>query len=346
MKAQNQTGFAQMAQAKKPTFSMAITAPNTQQMITRALKNDKMAARFTSTLIGAVSASETLKACDPGTIIAAGLRGEGMGLIYGHGYYIVPYGSVATYLMSYKGYIQLAMSTGYYADIDCLEVREGELEGRDRRTGKPVVNLAKYETDEERESHRIIGYYAYYELKDGTFRATYWSMDKLLKHADRYSPAFKLEKYNALINGELDAKEQAKLLNGTPWYDVNGGQDKMCRKTMMRQLLNSGYAPLSNEVRSYFSEDGDDAVIAAGDGMETETVIPTTGHVVEGEVPTAEVETPATSPTEASESVLDADEGRDTARAKKRAESVTGGNTEVKAEAKDYSAGFFGEGEQ
>ena len=57
MKTQNQTGFTQMAQAKKPTFSMAITAPNTQQMISRALKNDKMAARFTSTLIGAVSAT-------------------------------------------------------------------------------------------------------------------------------------------------------------------------------------------------------------------------------------------------------------------------------------------------
>ena len=238
MKTQNQTGFTQMAQAKKPTFSMAITAPNTQQMISRALKNDKMAARFTSTLIGAVSASEALKACDPGTIIAAGLRGEGMGLIYGHGYYIVPYNSVATYLMSYKGYIQLAMSTGYYADIDCVEVREGELEGRSRRTGKPVINLAKYDTDEERESHKVIGYYAYFELKDGTFRYEYWSMDKLLKHADRYSPAFKLDKYNALVKGELDAKEQTKLLNGTPWYDVNGGQDKMCRKTMIRQPKN------------------------------------------------------------------------------------------------------------
>mgnify|MGYP002223826407 CR=1 FL=1 len=220
---------------------MAITAPNTQQMISRALKNDKMAARFTSTLIGAVSASEALKACDPGTIIAAGLRGEGMGLIYGHGYYIVPYNSVATYLMSYKGYIQLAMSTGYYADIDCVEVREGELEGRSRRTGKPAINLAKYDTDEERESHKIIGYYAYFELKDGTFRYEYWSMDKLLKHADRYSPAFKLDKYNALIKGELDAKEQTKLLNGTPWYDVNGGQDKMCRKTMMRRFLRSSF---------------------------------------------------------------------------------------------------------
>ena len=346
MKTQNQTGFTQMAQAKKPTFSMAITAPNTQQMISRALKNDKMAARFTSTLIGAVSASEALKACDPGTIIAAGLRGEGMGLIYGHGYYIVPYNSVATYLMSYKGYIQLAMSTGYYADIDCVEVREGELEGRSRRTGKPVINLAKYDTDEERESHKVIGYYAYFELKDGTFRYDFWGMDKLLRHADRYSPAFKLEKYNALINGELDAKEQTKLLNGTPWYDVNGGQDKMCRKTMIRQLLNSGYAPLSNEVRSYFNEDSDDTVIAGGDGAEAEPVIPTTGHVVEDDTPTAEPETPSASPTASPESAAEPKEGNDTPHTRKRAQSAAEGNAGAKVEAKDYSAGFFGEGEQ
>lgn len=338
MKAQNQTGFTQMAQAKKPTFSMAITAPNTQQMILRALKNDKMAARFTSTLIGAVSASEALKACDPGSIIAAGLRGEGMGLIYGHGYYIVPYSGVATYLMSYKGYIQLAMSTGYYADIDCVEVREGELEGRSRRTGKPVINLAKYETDEERETHKIIGYYAYFELKDGTFRYEFWSMDRLLKHADRYSPAFKLDKYKAMEAGELDASEVKKLLNGTPWYDVNGGQDKMCRKTMIRQLLNSGYAPLSNEVRSYFNEDSDDTVVATGDGMETEPVIPTTGHVVEDDTPTAEQEKASASPTASPESAAEPKEGNDTTSSRRRAQSA--------AEAKDYSAGFFGEGEQ
>lgn len=338
MKVQNQTGFTQMAQQKKQTFSMAITAPSAQQMISRALKNERMAARFTSTLISAVSASETLKACDPGTIIAAGLRGEGMGLIYGHGYYIVPYGSLAAYLLAYKGYIQLAMSTGYYADIDCVEVREGELEGRSRRTGKPVINLAKYDTDEERETHKVIGYYAYFELKDGTFRYEYWSMDKLLRHADRYSPAFKLEKYNALINGELDAKEQSKLLNGTPWYDVNGGQDKMCRKTMIRQLLNSGYAPLSNEVRTYFNEDGDDAVIAAGDGMETEPVIPTTGHVVEDEPAAAEP------PTSAAVSEDAPSGGKDTSPAEKRTRRKETANAAVES-AEDFTNGFFGEGE-
>lgn len=341
MKAQNQTGFTPATREKK-TFSMAITAPSTQQMITRALKDDRMAARFTSTLIGAVSASDALKKCDPGTIIAAGLRGEGMGLIYGHGYYIVPYDTVAQFSMGYKGYCQLAMSTGYYADIDCIEVREGELEGRSRRTGKPTINLAKYDTDEERESHKIIGYYAYYELKDGAFRYEYWSMDKLLRHADRYSPAFKLDKYNAMIAGELSADEQKKLLRGTPWYDVGGGQDKMCRKTMLRQLLNSGYAPLSNEVRSYFNEDGEDGVIPDMPMGGQEPVVPTTGYVVDestGEVHTKNAET---APVEPPAAPAVQEQGNDTPKAEKRAECPA----EAETETRDYSAGFFGEGEQ
>ena len=344
MKVQNQSNFTQMAQQKKQKFSTAITAPSTQQMISRALKNERMAARFTSTLISAVSASEALKACDPGTIIAAGLRGEGMGLIYGHGYYIVPYGSVAQFNLGYKGYIQLAMSTGFYEDIDCIEVREGEREGRDARTGKPIINLAKYETDEERDAHKIIGYYAYYKLNTGSFRMEYWPMDKLLRHADRYSPAFKLEKYNALINGELDAKEQAKLLNGTPWYDVNGGQDRMCRKTVLRSLLNSGYAPLSNEVRSYYNEDSDNGVVVDMPSPQGEQAIPVTNFTVNEEDRGHAEETTAEPPTSTAVGEDTPSECKDTAPAEKRTQRKGTANAAVES-AEDFTNGFFGEGE-
>ncbi len=243
-----------------------------------------------------------------------------------------------------KGYIQLAMSTGFYEDIDCIEVREGEREGRDARTGKPIINLAKYETDEERDAHKIIGYYAYYKLNTGSFRMEYWPMDKLLRHADRYSPAFKLEKYNALINGELDAKEQSKLLNGTPWYDVNGGQDRMCKKTVLRSLLNSGYAPLSNEVRSYFNEDREDGVVTDIPAAPVESAIPVTDFSVNEENHGQAEETTAEPPTSAAVSENVPSKGKDTAPTKKRVERKEMANTEAES-AEDFTNGFFGEGE-
>lgn len=272
---------------EKQTFSLAVTSGAIQNLMTRALGDPKAVARLTSTLLSAVSASDQLKACEAATIVASALRGEGMGLIFGHGYYLVPYGQVCTFLTSYKGLIQLALATGQYADLDCTDVRRGELAGRDRRTGKPVIDLSVYETDEEREAQPIIGYYAYFELKDGTFRYEYWSMDKLLRHADRYSPAFKLDKYNALLRGELSDSEAKKCLNGTPWYDAGGGQDRMCRKTVMRQLLNSGYAPLSAEARSVLrteSEGGDIGIISATDGEAAPIPVdPETGEVLDAQ---------------------------------------------------------------
>lgn len=268
--------------AQKQTFSAAITSAAMQNMMLKSLRDERAVARITSTLISAVSASDQLKNCEPSTIVAAALRGEGMGLIFGNGYYVVPYGTTATYLLSYKGYIQLAMSTGFYADIDCVEVREGEIEGRDRRTGKPIVNLAKYESDEERQSKPVIGYYGYFELKNSMFRYEYWPMDKLLRHADRYSKAFSYEKFKAMQSGEMNPRDVEKLLNGSPWYDPNGGQDRMCRKTILRQLLNSGYAPLSPEVKTQLMEESsaeDEGVIP--DFQMPERVIPTTGEVIE-----------------------------------------------------------------
>lgn len=329
MKATN--SFATQTQRDKPTFSMAIAAPSMQKMIQSALRSDKAAARLTSTLISAVNASEQLRACEPSTIVAAALRGEGMGLIFGHGYYVVPYGTTATYILGYKGYIQLAMSTGFYADIDCTDIREGEIEGRSRRTGKPIVNLAKYESDEERQSNPIIGYYGYYELKDGTFRFEYWPMDRLLRHADRYSKAFSYEKFKAMQSGEMNPKDVEKLLNGSPWYDPNGGQDRMCRKTILRQLLNSGYAPLSPEVKTQLMEEAS----AEDEGMIPDMPMPERTVASTGEV----VET-APAAVEAHQETVGSESGMVTPpKVEKTAEATQ----KAQDDGMDYAATFFGE---
>lgn len=265
-------------QAKKMSFSQVITSDSMQKMIAKSVPDQRAAARFTATLISVVNSSEKLKECEPQSVVAAALRGEGYGLILGHGYSIVPYGSVATFVMQYKGYIQLAMSTGLYADIDCKEIREGEHKGRNRRTGNVEVDFSVYETDEEREQHPVVGYYAYFELKDGYFRAEYMSVDAILKHADHYSPAFSLETYNKFMAGELDEREAAKLRKSSPWYDVSGGQEDMFKKTVLRRILNSGYAPLANEVRVMLAKDDDSGVVA---NMPVIDVDRATGEVVD-----------------------------------------------------------------
>lgn len=292
MKAQN----AIVAQGKeKKTFSSVISGEGAQKLIRASLRDEASVKRFTGTLISVVNASEQLSSCDPGSIISAALRGEGAGLIYGHGYYVMPFGQKATYIMSYRGYIQLALATGMYADIDCIDVREGERKGRDKRTGKPVIDLSVYDTDEEREKHKIIGYKAYFLLKDGYFREEYWTIDQLLNHADRYSKAFSKDTYLKWQSGkQLTKDEQYAVQSGSPWYTST---DRMMRKTVLRSLLNSGYAPLNNEVKSMLdreSESGEGDAADIADALPIDmSVDDTTGEVIEVSPDDVTVEPPA-----------------------------------------------------
>ncbi len=233
-------------------FSAVILHNSIQNLLRRTLGDDRAVQRLTATLLSAVSTSPELAACEPQSIISSALYGEAKGLIFKHGYYIVKYGNLATFVMGYKGYIQLALSTGYYSDIDCVKVVEGEYKGKDPRTGRKIFDLSVYPDDEVRDKQKVIGYCAYYILKDGTYRNEFWPIEDIFNHADKYAPAFKLSKYNDMINGKLSAEEVKKLKKGSAWYDVGGSQESMLKKTVIRSLLKSGYAPLSSEVRYIF----------------------------------------------------------------------------------------------
>lgn len=263
--------------AQKQTFSNAITSNAMQELIRKSMKDPRAVARFTAMLIQVVNASDQLKECDPGSVVAAALRGEGMGLIFGIHYHLVPFGRMCNFIISYKGYIALAIASKQYNDIDCIDIREGEYIGRDSRTGRPKFDFNVYDTDEAREAAQVIGYYAFFELKDGMFRQEFWSMNKLLFHAERYSQAFNREKFEKFVAGEMTKEEEEKMRKSSPWNDVGHGQDKMCRKTVLRSLLNSGYAPLSNELQYTMDNDYETGVIP---DMPIINVDKTTGEVV------------------------------------------------------------------
>ena len=282
-----------LVKQEKKTFSAIISGEGAQKLIRMSLRDDGAVKRFTGTLISAVNASEKLKECDPGSVISAALRGEGAGLIYGQGYYVVPYGKSATYITSYKGWIQLAIASGLYADIDVLDVREGERKGRDPRTGKPIIDMSVYDTDEEREQHEIIGVKAYFILKDGYFREEYWTKGEILRHADRYSQAFSLELYEKWKSGkQLSKEEQDKVTNGSPWYT---NTLRMAKKTVLKSLLTSGFAPLSNEVKSLIDNEptsGEAMAPDFGDDLIPDiTIDDATGEVIDANE--AAPETPA-----------------------------------------------------
>lgn len=343
MKVQNQTGFTQMAQQKKQTFSMAITSKTYQDMIQKTLNDSDKAARLTASLIALVSRNEKLKECDVGSVIGSALAGVSLNLSLELGEYsVVPYGNVAQFQIQYKGLGQLAIRTGYYSKIKLFEVLEGEFKGYNS-DGDPIIS--KISDPDEREKRHIVGYYAYFRLLNGFEDNLYMTYKEILNHADRYSPAFSLEKYNAFISGEMDAKERSKLLNGSPWYgdEKSAGHMKMCKKTVFKQLFGGPLAPKSAEFSRAL--DMDEAVIPADmPATQAEQAIPVTDFSVNEENRAASDKTTVERHQSAPVGDETSAEGKDTDTAEKRVERKETANAEAKS-AEDFTNGFFGEGE-
>jgi len=310
----------QLAPSARPqerlTFSEAVNGDKLRNLIQNTLKDPQRSANFASTLISIVASDDKLKDCDPGSVVAAALRGEGMGLSLALDHYsIVAYGKTAAYQTGYKGFSQLATNSGYYIDFDAYDVREGEYKGRDPKTRRPIVEWI--EDEDEREKLPVSGIYAFFELQNGFFKAIYWSYDKILNHADKYAQAFNRETYEKFISGELDKTDpkMAQKLRGkvSPWYAPPLSEEhlKMCKKTVLMQLLNSGKAPLSTQMREVvnneLAQERSDGVIYADDPVVLKANADTVNN--------------ARSVVESTATVSEADSSKDPAAAKAKQES-------------------------
>lgn len=242
-------------QQRKQSFSSIINGDSVKTMINKSLGDPRRAASFVSTLISTVAASPQLSSCNPNSIISSALKGEGMNLSIALGQYsIVPYGDTANFQISYKGLSQLATRSGQYKDFGVYDVREGEYKGRDMRTRQPIIDWME---DDEREAIPLAGFYGFYELQNGFFKSIYWSHEKILNHADRYSKAFSKEKYENMVNGKISQQDAKGLKSGSPWYDdpLSEAHMKMCKKTVLIQMLSDGVAPLSLDMQTAFTNE-------------------------------------------------------------------------------------------
>lgn len=245
-------------QKKKP--SEIFLSKGTLNLLQSSFGDMATARRVATTLLSVYQRTPKLQECKPETIIAAALEGEGSkNLSLSNGdYAIVPYGDKATFQIQVNGIKRLCLRSLAYADINAFDVREGEFKGRDPVTRRPIFQWI--DDEDEREQLPIVGYYAFYKLNEkynGFTQAIYWSHDKILRHADRYSKAFSLEKYHKLLSGEMSEKEANWLRNGSPWYGdpTDEGHIKMCKKTVLKQLLGDGLAP--KEIADIVSEDNE-----------------------------------------------------------------------------------------
>ena len=251
----NNSLAAQRNAGKPQTFSAFLTSNAIKDRI-NAMVGGKDGQRFISAVISAVSVNPGLTECEHSTILSAALLGESLKLSpspqLGQ-YYLVPFNDkkrgtkVAQFQLGYKGYIQLAIRSGYYKKLNVISIKEGELIRFDALNEEIEVKLI--ENDTEREAAKTIGYYAMFEYTNGFRKAIYWSREKMMAHADKYSMAFSAAKYQDLLDGKIPQSEMWKY--SSFWYkDFDG----MAYKTMLRQLI-SKWGIMSIELQTAIDKD-------------------------------------------------------------------------------------------
>lgn len=269
-KAVAKTESATPASPQRAKFSDIINSAAAKKSIANVLQDPKRQQRYISSIVTTVANNPALQECSFASILSASLLGESLNLSHSPQlgqYYMVPFKNTktnettATFVLGYRGLVQLALRSGYYKKLNVLPLKEGELISYDPLTEEIEVNMI--EDADVRENAKTSGYFAFFEYLNGFRKTLYWSKDKMLAHADKYSMAF--SKDGADIKTRYGNKHKVSFaeyeagncpktdewMYSSFWYkDFDG----MAQKTMLRQLI-SKWGVMSVEMQDAISQD-------------------------------------------------------------------------------------------
>ena len=207
----------------------------------------RRAPQFVSSIVSMVNADKNLQEAfrnAPLTVIQSALKAAIYDLPIDTtlGYaYIVPFrnkGTMeATFILGYKGMLQLALRTGVYKTINVVDVREGELKRYDRLTEEVEIDFV--EDEDEREALPIVGWAGYFRLINGTEKTIYMTRKQIEAH---------------------EKKHRKGQYMGKGWRD---DFEAMARKTVLRRLLGTW------GIMSIDYQRADAATVAAADAIAT-----------------------------------------------------------------------------
>lgn len=207
--------------------------------------------KFVTNLISAVNQNKSLQECTNMSLVSGALVASTLNLSLNSSFgyaYLVPYKNKgvmeAQFQIGYKGYIQLAMRTGEYQRLNAVPIYKSQFVSFNALTEDlKVNNIDNFDGDE------VVGYVSYFRLNNGFEKTFFWSYEKMMAHADKYSKAFSSVSYRKLQRNEIPDGELWKY--SSFWYK---DFDSMALKTMLRQLL-SKYGILSEEMEKAYEFD-------------------------------------------------------------------------------------------
>lgn len=231
--------------ALSPINQMKELVNNTalNKMFKDALKENSGA--FLSSLIDLYNSDTNLQKCKAKDVIMEALKAATLKLPINKqlGFaYIVPYKDVPQFQLGYKGYIQLAMRTGQYQNLNAGIIYEG-MEIKNNYLAGTI------EIHGEKQSDNEIGYFAYFKLINGFEKCLYMSKEDITKHAQKFSKTYSFK--------------------GSSWQS---NFSAMALKTVTRLLL-SKYGILSTEMQTAITDEADQELSKEIEQKANKTVI-------------------------------------------------------------------------
>ena len=101
----------------------------------------------------------------------------------------------AQFQMMYKGFIQLAIRSGYYEKMNYAVVYEDELKKYNPITGEIefVTDFSQCTQRDAGDESKVVGYYAWFRLKTGFSQELFMSKAAVDNHAKKYSQAYRYD---------------------------------------------------------------------------------------------------------------------------------------------------------
>jgi recombination protein RecT len=220
-----QAATAPVRKTPAQLMNSILNSDHTKKLLENTLKEN--AGSFAASVLDLYNTDTYLQKCDPKHVFGECLKAASLKLPINKqlGFaYVVPYKGTPQFQIGYKGLIQLAMRTGAYKYINAGIVYEGEFVGENKLTGDIDISG-------ERTGDDITGYFAYIETTNGFSKALYWTKEKVIAHAMRFSQSYK--------SGALIWKEHFH---------------EMAQKTVLRNLL-SKWGIMSVEMITAVTDD-------------------------------------------------------------------------------------------
>lgn len=243
--------MSQQVTVNNEKITKYLTGAKMQEYLQSVIGSNKD--RFVTNLVSAVNQNKTLQTCTNQSLVSGALVATTLNLSLNSSFgyaYLVPFKNKKTetfeaqFQIGYKGYIQLAMRTGEYQRLNAVPIYKSQFKSWNALTEELKLNAFDDMGDDE-----IVGYVAYFRLNNGFEKTMFWSHEKMLKHADKFSQAFSSDTYAKLLKGEIPEKEMWKY--SSFWYK---DFSEMALKTMLRQIL-SKYGILSEEMQKAYESD-------------------------------------------------------------------------------------------